>query len=93
MGGTGKIVYELEKLMMRNNIKIQKNTDVEKIIVDNRKVTGVKLINGEIINRCSNMNADPPTVYKEMLEPKHRKYVLPKSEKVFNIPWDYSFYF
>ena len=82
MGGTGKIVYELEKLMMKNNIKIQKNTDVEKIIVNNRKVTGVKLINGEIIQAdvviC---NADPPTVYKEMLEPKHRKYVLPKLEK------------
>jgi len=82
MGGTGKIVYELEKLMVRNNIKIQKNSDVEKIIVDNRKVTGVKLTNGEIIQADAVIcNADPPTVYKEMIEPKYRKYVLPKSEK------------
>ena len=29
MGGTGKIVAELKKLMIENNIKIKTNTDVK----------------------------------------------------------------
>ena len=41
MGGTGKIVRELEKLMLNNGITIKKNTDVAKIIINNNRATGI----------------------------------------------------
>ena len=37
MGGTGKIVHELEKLMQETGIEIKKNADVEKILVEENK--------------------------------------------------------
>ena len=33
MGGTGKIVQELERLMIENDITVKKNTDITKIKV------------------------------------------------------------
>ena len=83
MGGTGKIVRELEKLMIKNNITIKKNTDIDKIIIQNNKATGVKTTTGEIINADAVIcNADPPTVYKEMLDTKYSKNALLKPEKL-----------
>jgi phytoene desaturase len=82
MGGTGKIVRELEKLMTDNDITIKKNTDISKIIVKNNKATGVITSNGnEIDADVVICNADPPTVYKEMLDPKFSKKALIKPEK------------
>ena len=77
MGGTGKIVSELEKLMIRNKINIIKNTDVDKILVSNKKATGIKLSDGEVIHADAVIcNADPPTVYKEMLDSKYNSCLL-----------------
>jgi len=77
MGGTGKIVQELEKLMLRNNITIKKNTDIQEILVHRNKATGVKTASGETIDAdiviC---NADPPTVYEEMLDNKFSRSVF-----------------
>ncbi len=82
MGGTGKIVREIEKLMLRQGIVIKKNTDIEKIITEGNKVTKLKTTMGEEINADAVIcNADPPTVYKEMLDSKFRNYGLIKSEK------------
>ena len=39
MGGTGKIVHELEKLMKETEIEIKKNADVERIIIKINKAT------------------------------------------------------
>ena len=82
MGGTGKIVSELEKLMIRNKINIIKNTDVDKILVSNKKATGIKLSDGEVIHADAVIcNADPPTVYKEMLDSKYNRGTMFKPEK------------
>jgi phytoene desaturase len=82
MGGTGKIVQELEKLMTDNGITIKKNTDISKILVKNNRATGVITSTGDEIDAdvviC---NADPPTVYKEMLDPQFSKKTLIKPEK------------
>ena len=82
MGGTGKIVQELEKLMTENGITIKKNTDISKILVKNNRATGVITSTGDEIDAdvviC---NADPPTVYKEMLDPQFSKKALIKPEK------------
>ena len=39
MGGTGKIVSELKKLMIDAGIKIKTNTEVKDLIVENNKVS------------------------------------------------------
>ena len=82
MGGTGKIVQELERLMIENHITVKKNTDITKIKVKSNRATGVITSTGDEIDAdvviC---NADPPTVYKEMLDPQFSKKALIKPEK------------
>lgn len=83
MGGTGKIVRELEKLMLNNGITIKKNTDVAKIKINNNRATGITTSTGEEIDADAVIcNADPPTVYKEMLDPLFSKKALIKPEKL-----------
>ena len=50
MGGTGSVVSALEKLMLEENIKILKDAEVTEILVENKKVKGVKVNNSKIIN-------------------------------------------
>ena len=68
LGGTGSVVKALEKLMLEENIKILKNSDVTEILTNNKKVTGVK-INNETSLTCDYIicNSDPPNVYKNLL--------------------------
>ncbi len=83
MGGTGKIVHELEKLMKETGIEIKKNADVERIVIKDNKAKGIIIKDGKEIHAdvviC---NADPPTVYKEMLDLPYRKNRLMKPEKL-----------
>jgi len=82
MGGTGKIVHELEKLMRETGIEIKKNADVERIVIKDNKAKGIIIKDGKEIHAdvviC---NADPPTVYKEMLDFPYGKNRLVKPEK------------
>ena len=82
MGGTGKIVRELENLMLRQGITINKETDVEQISIINGKAENVVLNNGKKIPAdlviC---NADPPTVYSEMLPSEYSRDSLLKPKK------------
>ena len=69
MGGTGNVVKALEKLMVEENIKILKNSDVTEILTSNKKVKGVKINNQTIID-CDYIicNSDPPNVYKNLIK-------------------------
>ena len=82
MGGTGKIVRELENLMLRQGITVNKETDVEQISIINGKAENVVLNNGKKIPAdlviC---NADPPTVYSEMLPSEYSRDSLLKPKK------------
>ena len=51
MGGTGNVVKALEKLMIEENIKILKNSEVTEIINQNNKIKEVK-INDKIKLEC-----------------------------------------
>tara|TARA_Y100000590_G_scaffold90111_1_gene101565 strand:+ start:491 stop:1954 length:1464 start_codon:yes stop_codon:yes gene_type:complete len=68
-GGTGNIIKGLEKLMNEVGIKIIKGHEVTKIILNNKKITGVQLDYEQKINTnyviC---NADPPAVYENLLD-------------------------
>ncbi|MGB1441475.1 MAG: phytoene desaturase family protein, partial [Candidatus Puniceispirillaceae bacterium] len=82
MGGTGRLVHELEHLMRRQNIAIRLETDVEEILVEGTQVTGIRTANGEIITADNVIcNGDPPTIYREMLpsQRSRRKKALPES--------------
>jgi len=71
MGGTGNVVKALEKLMNEENIKILKNAEVTEILIENKKIKGVKINNSKIIN-CDYVicNSDPPNVYNNLIKSK-----------------------
>ena len=75
MGGTGQIIKGLEKLMKEQKIEIITGQEVTNIILQNNKIQGVKLKNQEEI-RADNVicNADPSTVYDELLNQKKLNY-------------------
>ncbi len=69
MGGTGKIVEALEKLMREEDITILKNAEVVEFLTKDKQITGVQLKNGSIIS-CDYLicNSDPPNVYKNLIK-------------------------
>ena len=71
IGGTGKIIKGLEKLMIEENIKIIKNAEVTKLITNNKNITSVE-VNGKYIIKTDNVvcNADPPGVYENLINSK-----------------------
>ncbi len=67
MGGTGQIINGMEKLMNEENIKILKGCEVNKILSNKSKITGVELSNGDKIQTDNVVcNADPPAVYSKL---------------------------
>ena len=68
MGGTGNIINGFEKLMNEVGIEIIKGQEVKNIILENKKIRGVRLDDNQNINAnyviC---NADPPAVYENLL--------------------------
>ena len=80
MGGTGKLVEELQALMERQGINIVCNADVDEIIVSNKTATGVRLSNDQTMNAdLVVFGGDPETCYQHLL-PKS-KPSLPRSIK------------
>ena len=81
MGGTGALVRALEKLMQRHDIDIITGADVEKILMKDGRACGVRLADGTEISADNVVcNADPPTVYREMLpDDKRAKRPLPEA--------------
>ncbi|MDC0970637.1 phytoene desaturase family protein [Alphaproteobacteria bacterium] len=80
MGGTGTLIKELEALMIRQGISIRCNTDIEQILVEKGRTSGVRTTSGEIISSDRVIcNADTPAVYDELLsaQPKRRKKAIP----------------
>lgn len=68
MGGTGKLVHELEKLMLRHDIKIKYQHDVEHLSTKNNKISEIHFTNGH--TQKSDLvisNADPIQVSNELI--------------------------
>jgi phytoene desaturase len=69
MGGTGALVDGLQKLMQENNIEIQLNTTVKRVVVEGKRATGVELESGEILSADVVVsNVDPVHLYRHMLD-------------------------
>ncbi len=85
MGGTGKVVEALEKLMTEEKIKIQKSAEVTEILVENKKVKGVVINNQQQIN-CDYIicNSDPPNVYRNLIKQKDYGFLFKQKMKRMN---------
>ena len=71
MGGTGKIVLELERLMIRHGIKIFYNHDAERINTKGSQVSSIEFTNGKSYNFDKLIcNADPLQVSTDLLKGK-----------------------
>ncbi len=71
IGGTGQIIKGLEKLMIEENIKIIKNSEVTKLITKNKSITSVEINNKYNITTNNVVcNADPPGVYDNLINSK-----------------------
>jgi len=85
MGGTGKLVEELSALMQRHGIKIQLGADVDEIILDGKRATGVRLNGGEVLNAdLVVFGGDPETCYKHLL-PAKKTFSLPSIKKQYSM--------
>ena len=77
MGGTGNIIKGFEKLMNEVGINIIKNSEVNKIISEKDKITGVQINNQTNIDADNVIcNADPPAVYEKLLNKKNNNSFL-----------------
>tara|TARA_Y100000590_G_C15682418_1_gene1000313 strand:+ start:111 stop:1568 length:1458 start_codon:yes stop_codon:yes gene_type:complete len=77
MGGTGRIISGMEKLMLEEKIDIIKGQEVKDIISKDNKITGVKLDNNKEINADNIIcNADPPLVYSKIIGSKNLNPLL-----------------
>ena len=85
MGGTGKLVEELSALMERHGINIQLGADVDEIILDGKRATGVRLNGGEKLNAdLVVFGGDPETCYKHLL-PAKKTFSLPSIKKQYSM--------
>ena len=83
MGGTGKIVSELKKLMIECGIKIKTNTEVKEFVVENNKISKI-ITNNEAITNFDLVvcNADPPMVYSNLLKKYNLKGLFKKENNL-----------
>jgi phytoene desaturase len=74
-GGTGAIVRALEKLMREEGVEILTSRTIQRIEVQDRRATGVRLENGDFLEADSLVSdADPLHLYRELLNPgKHSR--------------------
>ena len=77
MGGTGNIIKGLEKLMLEENIKILKGSEVTKINLEDGKIKSIKIKNQKEIDADNVIcNADPPAVYEQLLDNKKSNFIF-----------------
>ena len=68
MGGTGKLVHELTKLLERSGVEIKYNVDIKDAFENNGRIEKLESMKGEIFFADNVVfNGDPPTFYREIL--------------------------
>ena len=83
MGGTGKLVLELHKLMERAGVNIRLGVDIDRITINGSLATGAIAMDGEVFKADRVIcNGDPPTIYSQMMPPPHQKMKKTLPEKM-----------
>ncbi len=90
MGGTGKLVEELTKLLKRSGVEVKYNTDIKTAYQKNGKIEKLESMDGEIFLPDNIVfNGDPPTFYKEILKSNRlfekRKKFLPEKLTTYSM--------
>ena len=74
MGGTGKLVEELTKLLERKGVTIKYNTDIKHAFELKGKIEKIECKDGSMFYADNFVfNGDPPTFYNEILKSNIRK--------------------
>ena len=74
MGGTGKLVEELTKLLERKGVTIKYNTDIKHAFELKGKIEKIECKDGNMFYADNFVfNGDPPTFYNEILKSNIRK--------------------
>ena len=74
MGGTGKLVEELTKLLERNGVTIKYNIDIKHAFELKGKIEKIECKDGSMFYADNFVfNGDPPTFYNEILRSNIRK--------------------
>ena len=74
MGGTGKLVEELTKLLKRNGVTIKYNVDINHAYELKGKIEKIECKDGSMFYADNFVfNGDPPTFYNEILKSNIRK--------------------
>lgn len=70
-GGMGTISEALAKSAREKGVKIILNSDIEKVLMENNKATGIRLVDGkEISSKIVLSNATPEVTFKHLVDPK-----------------------
>ena len=74
MGGTGQLVKGLVRLIEGQGGSLRLNAEVDEILLDGQRATGVRLKSGEVIDsRIVVSNADSAWTYRHLLPARARK--------------------
>lgn len=84
IGGTGAIVAGMAQLFSDIGGKVQLNAEVAEILVKGRKVTGVRMVDGTILNADQIVsNADSAFTYRTLIPEQYRqKYTNARVESM-----------
>ena len=75
MGGTGQLIRGLANLLDTLGVKIRYQSEVQKINIQEGRVTGVTLANGQTLYASKVVsNADSAWTYKNLVDAKYRKH-------------------
>jgi phytoene desaturase len=87
MGGTGKLVAELHRLLERSGVRVELGTDIAQITLAGGRATGAVSTDGrQFTAKRVICNGDPPTVYQQMLPGESRsKRALPESATTYSM--------
>lgn len=73
-GGTGALVDAMIALGRRHGVEFRSSTTADEILVREGRAAGIRLRDGEILEAGMVVaNADPPTVYRELVPGRHRR--------------------
>jgi len=88
MGGTGKLINALHKLMIKNNIDILLETDITRLETENKVVKYAETSTKKKYEADLFIsNADPPTLFSEILHPKRSFFnkILPENMTAYSM--------
>ena len=91
-GGFGSVIKAMEKVALENGVTIKKGQAVEKLVIDNKKITNIKLGTNDDEVDAVIATADYHHIEQEVLDEKYRTYSKAYWEKRVLAPSSLIFY-